>query len=144
MVSWVHTSRMNLQDKRSFKLCIFKCLCYIEKNHLIGFSDLVDLWVIKIKKPMILCACSTSRSREQSTKYADHTARTCLFYSHNNKIVWLSNMEDTFLEKFTSCAKVCGICFLNCALRVLIGWADKLRWHRMFSLQFWLILSSAS
>ena len=29
--------------------------------HVIGFCDLVDLWVIKIK-PMILCARSTSRS----------------------------------------------------------------------------------
>ena len=36
-------------------------------HHVIGFSDLVDLWVIKIKKPMILCARSTSRSSEQST-----------------------------------------------------------------------------
>ena len=32
--------------------------------HVIGFSDPVDLWVIKIKKPMILCARSTSRSSE--------------------------------------------------------------------------------
>ena len=37
-------------------------------SHVTGFSDLVDLWVIKSKKPMILCARSTSRSREQSTK----------------------------------------------------------------------------
>ena len=34
----------------------------------VGFSDLVDFWVIKIKKPMILCARCTSRSREQCTK----------------------------------------------------------------------------
>ena len=27
--------------------------------HVIRFSDLIDLWVIKIKKPMILCAHST-------------------------------------------------------------------------------------
>ena len=39
-----------------------------DHNHVIGFSDLVDLWVIKIKKPMILCAHSTSRPSEQSTK----------------------------------------------------------------------------
>ena len=32
--------------------------------HLSGFSDLVDLWVIKIKKPIILCARSMSRSSE--------------------------------------------------------------------------------
>ena len=36
--------------------------------HVIGFSYLIDLWVIKIKKPMDLCARTTSRSREQSTK----------------------------------------------------------------------------
>ena len=47
--------------------------------HVTDFSDLVDLWVIKIKKPMILCARSTPRSREQSTK------RRSLLYSQNNK-----------------------------------------------------------
>ena len=36
----------------------------------------------------------------------------CSFYSHNNKIVWLSNMADTFWRKFTRCAKVCGLSFL--------------------------------
>ena len=35
--------------------------------HVMRFSGLVDLWVIK-EKPMILCARSTSRSREQSTE----------------------------------------------------------------------------
>ena len=53
----------------------------------------------------------------------------CLFYSQNNKIVWLSNMADTSFEKFTRCAKVCGLSFLNCALRMLIGWAVKLQSH---------------
>ena len=38
----------------------------------IGFSDLVELWVITTKEPMILCARSTSRSHEQST-----ISRTC-------------------------------------------------------------------
>ena len=35
---------------------------------------------------------------------ADHTARTyesLLILKSNNKIVWLSNMRDTFIEKFT-------------------------------------------
>ena len=50
-----------------------------------------------------------------------------LFYSQNNKIVWLSNMADTFLEKFIRCAKACGLYFLDCALRMLIGWTGKLR-----------------
>ena len=49
-------------------------ICGDVTSHVIGCSDFVDLWVIKIKKPMILCARSTSISREQSTK---HGARTC-------------------------------------------------------------------
>ena len=34
-----------------FVLFIYLLAC----SNAIGFSDLVDLWVIKIKKPMILC-----------------------------------------------------------------------------------------
>ena len=68
------------------------CVCSCDR-----ISDLVDLWVIKIKKPMILCAHSTSRSREQNTKRrssSENTWKVCLFYSQNNKIVWLSNMAN--------------------------------------------------
>ena len=78
----------------------------------VGLSDLVDLWVTTIKKPMILCARSASRSREQSTKRRSHSENTrevCLFYSQNNKLLWLSNMSDTFFEKCTRCAKVWGL-----------------------------------
>ena len=32
-------------------------------------------------------------------------------------------------EEFTTCAKVCGLLFLDCASRVLIGSANKLRSH---------------
>ena len=67
---------------------------------MIGFSDLVDLWVIKIKKPMILCARSKeSRSRERSTKRrsrSESMRKVCLSYSQKNKIVGLSNVTDTF------------------------------------------------
>ena len=48
---------------------------------------------------MILCARSTSRSREQSTKRisrSENMWKVCLFYSQNNKIVWLSNMALTW------------------------------------------------
>ena len=81
---------------------------------------------------MILCARSTSRSSEQSAKRRSRSEtmlKVCLFYSQNIKILWLSNMEDTRLEKFTRCAKVCGLFFLDCALRVLIGCAGRL-WSR--------------
>ena len=34
--------------------------------------------------------------------------KVCLFYNQNNKSLWLSNMADTYFEKFTRCAKVYG------------------------------------
>ena len=64
---------------------------------------------------MILCAPSTSRSREQSTKRRSHSEsmrKVRLFSSENNVIVWLSNMTDIFFEKLTRCAKVCGLFIL--------------------------------
>ena len=84
------------------------------------------------KKPMILCPRSTSRSRELSTKCrsrSENVWKVCLVYSQNNKIIWLSNMTDTFSEKFTRCAEVCGRFFLYCAFRTLIGYADEIRSH---------------
>ena len=41
--------------------------------HVLRCYDLVDLWVIKIQKPMILCTRCTSRSRELSTKRSENT-----------------------------------------------------------------------
>ena len=41
------------------------------------------------KKSMILCACSTSRSREHST--SENIWKVGLFCSQNNRIFWLSN-----------------------------------------------------
>ena len=61
---------------------------------------------------MILCARSTSRSREQSRKRRPRRERmpkVCLFYSPNNKILRLSNMTDTLFEKISRCAKVYGL-----------------------------------
>ena len=116
---------------------IWRVRCDTEKHwlvtsccHTIAFSDLVDLWVIKMKKPMILCARSTSRSREQSTKRrsrSENMWKVCYFYGQNKKIAWLSNMADRFLEKFMRCAKVHGLFFLDCSFRMLIGWAGRLR-----------------
>ena len=60
---------------------------------MIGFSDLVDLWVIKIK-PMNLCARSTSRSREQTQemKQREHMKGSLILFayskhSQNNKTI---------------------------------------------------------
>ena len=58
--------------------------------HVIGYSDLVELWVTKIKKRIILCARSTSRSREQSTKgrsRRENMRKVCLFYSQDYKVI---------------------------------------------------------
>ena len=67
---------------------------------LIGFSDPVDLWVIKIEKPMILCARRTSKLSEQyRARNADHAARTggrfvYPIVKQNRKILWLSNTAE--------------------------------------------------
>ena len=88
------------------------------------FSDLVFLTLL-IKKPMILCARSTSRSREQSSKHKSSTGnmwKFCSFYDQTNKSLRLSNMADIFLEKFTRRAKFFFFLFLDCAFRpALIG-----------------------
>ena len=60
-----------------------------------------DLWVTKIKKPMILCARSTSRSRVQSTKCrsrGENMWKVCSLYSQNNKIELWSNVVDKFFS----------------------------------------------
>ena len=85
---------------------------------------------------MILCARSTSKSCEQSTRRRSHSEnmrKGCSFYSQNNKIVWLPNMEDTSLEKSTWCAKVCGLfswlCFPGAdwlGRQTAITWLDQL------------------
>ena len=90
-----------------------------------GFFDLVDLWVIEIKTSVILCARGASRSREQNRKHrsrSENMPKISLLYSQHNKIVWLSNIEDTICEKFTRCAKFCGLFFLG---RWLAGQANS-------------------
>ena len=68
-----------------------------EPSHKIRFSDLVDLWVMK-KNYMILCARSTWRLSEQSTKCRSrgkNIPKVCLFYSQNNRTL---HFADTFLR----------------------------------------------
>ena len=84
-----------------------------------GCSDLVDLWVIKIKKPTILCARSTPGS------CSENMWKVCLSYRQNNKIVWLLNTTDTFF--WARYARVCELFLLDFSFRLLIGWAGKLQ-----------------
>ena len=80
-------------------------------------SDLADLWVIKIKSPWTF-ARVVRRDHVNRAGNADHAARTCetvcLFFSLH------------FLH-----LEVCRLFFLlDCAFRVLIGWAVNLvTWH---------------
>ena len=94
------------------------------------FSDLVDWWVIKMQKPMILCARSTLISSEQNKKRrsrSENMRKVRLLYSQKNKIVWLSSMIDIFLRNSLSAQRLFGFFFLDCAFWMLIGWAGKLR-----------------
>ena len=98
--------------------------------HVIEFSNLVDLWVITMKEPRILCLCSMWRSSDKSPNCrssSENIWKFCLFYSHNNKITWLSNITDTFWGNLQGTQRVCGLFFLDCAFRMLTGWAGKLQ-----------------
>ena len=80
----------------------WSAICLSKKNsiciyHVIGYCDLVDLWVIKIKR-LWSFACLVCRDHVNSTKRRSHSKnlwKVCWFCSQNNKIVWLSNMADT-------------------------------------------------
>ena len=51
-----------------------------------------------------------------STKHrsrSENMRKVCSLYNQNNEIVRLSNMADTFFEKFMRCLKVCGLFLLD-------------------------------
>ena len=66
---------------------------------MIKFFDLVDLWVVKIKKPMILCAI-VCKDYANTARNADHAARICERFVYSivkiTGLYQLSNMADTF------------------------------------------------
>ena len=89
----------------------------------------VFLTSLILKMSMILCARSTSRSREQSTKRgssSENMWKICSFDSHNNKILWLWFMRNLKIYK---ARKGIWAFSLDCAFRMLIGWAGKLQSH---------------
>ena len=82
-------------------------------HHVIGFSGLVDLWVIKIKS-LWSFARVVRRDHVNRARNADHTARACEMFVYS--IVKITRLYDyqtwqTLFEKFTRCAKVCGLYF---------------------------------
>ena len=118
-------------------LCLSSALTHFSFfvfNHVIGFSDLVDLWVIKIQKPMILCRRSTSClvTRARNT---DHTVRTCEMFVYlivnRTRLYDYQTRRTHFVRNLRVTQRFVGFFFL-----ILIGWADKLRsWQDIFSLE---------
>ena len=58
------------------------------------------------------------RVQVNRARYVDHATRVCKRFVHS-----------IVSEKFTRCAKVCGLFSLDCPFQVLIGWAGKRRSH---------------
>ena len=77
------------------------------KNGCMGGYTLPD----NLKKPVILCACSMSRSSEQHEM--QNMQKVCLFYQ--SKQLLFLNMADTFFEKFMRdlWAPFSWLCFLD-------------------------------
>ena len=114
-----------------FRYFLYFAFCFLHVST-IGFSDHVDLWVIKIKSLWSI-ARLVRRDHVSRARNADHAARTNEMFAYS--IVKITRFYDYqtwlthFFEKCTRCAKVCGLFFLDFAFRTLIGWADKLRSH---------------
>ena len=79
-------------------------------HHVTGFSNLVDLWVIKTKKSLWSFAHVVLRDHVDGARNAYQAARTCekfLFY-RQNKILWWSSMADVFVVQDCSSRSVQG------------------------------------
>ena len=102
---------------------------------------------------MILCARCTSRSSEQSTKHrwcSENMWKVCPFFDQNNKIVWLSNMADTY-EKLKRCAKVSVFFFFYLIVRFgfwlagqansdhMVGSPTSKSRHCSLNLEYWTL-----
>ena len=85
----------------------------LEKHFKCG-SDLIDLWVIKIKKPMILCVRSTSSTKRRSCERFDHSiTKITRLYDYQT---WQTH----FLRSSRGAQRFLGS-FLDCAFWMLIG-----------------------
>ena len=93
-------------------------------SHVIGSSDLVDLWVSNKNQSVWSFARVVRRDHVNRARHADHAARACDRFAYS--IVKVTRLCDyqtwqtrfiLFFEKFTSCAKVCEffswLCFLD-------------------------------
>ena len=96
--------------------------------HVIGISDLLELWVIKIKIPMILCARSNVdikwTEQEMQITQREHAKG---FYSIVKTRLHDYQTWPTHFWEIYGVRKGMWVFFLDCDFRVLIGWAAKLR-----------------
>ena len=109
---------------------------------------------------MILCARSTSRSREQNTKHRSRSENTphVVYYSGRRRRVLNYRPFVLFIFfrfRSTSCMvhayvdsrgaqRFVGFYSLECAFRTLIGWADKHRSRGSTALSIWITSQSRS
>ena len=98
--------------------------------HVVGFSDLIYLWVIiryLKKKPTILCARSTLRCTVHCIKRRSCCQSKWKLYSIA-KITRLYDYQTwkTHFWRNSQCAQRFVGFFLACAFKMLIGWTGKL------------------
>ena len=96
-----------------------------------GFSDLVDLWVIKDKKPVILCARRMSISSEQNMKRRSRSEsihKVCLLYSKIKRSYDYQTWPTHFFRNSRGAQRFMGF-FSWCVFRRPIDWADKRQSH---------------
>ena len=132
MVSEINATKNVLNKQNAFSQSAARY--YIHVN---GFSDLVDLWVVKIKMSMILCARSTWRLsvaynsfKRYCRSQRESMQKVCIFYSQNNKITYDCQTWQTHLMRYSRgaqkflflfvflflffCFFVCFVCFCFC------------------------------
>ena len=97
------------------------------KLHLIRFSDLVELWVIKIIKRLWSFARVVRRDHVNRARNADHAARTCESFVYSVvKITRLYDYQTWQTDHEMRKGMWAFLCVPDCAFWMLIGWEDKL------------------
>ena len=84
-----------------------------DRIHVMAFSDLVALWVIRIKDwffAHVVCRDHVTSSTK-CRSHSESTLKVCFFSSQNNKIRMIKRWRHIFWE-MNRCAKVCGVLFV--------------------------------
>ena len=85
-----------------------------DRTHVMAFSDLFALWVIRIKDwvfPHVVCRDHVTSSTK-CRSHSESTLKVCFFSSQNNKIWWLAKRWRHIFWEMNRCAKVCGLLFM--------------------------------